>query len=176
MFSDPEKNIEQFSLGAGNYVADFGCGSGFYSFAAAEVVGQTGKVYAIDVQKSLLEKLKKEARETRHLSNLDVVWGDLEHLGGTRLRENSLDAVIASNVFFQFEDRDNPCMEMRRILKRGGRVLVIDYSSPLAGGGQTQNPVFSPDEARKLFKKHGFVEDREIFPGGQSYGIIFRKE
>ena len=43
MFSDPEKNIAQLSLGEGNYVADFGSGSGFYSFAAAEAVGSTGR-------------------------------------------------------------------------------------------------------------------------------------
>ena len=66
MFSDPEKNIEQFSLGKGMHVADFGTGSGFYALAAAEAVGETGRVYAIDVQKDLLEKLKKEAHNVRH--------------------------------------------------------------------------------------------------------------
>ena len=176
MFSDPEQNIDQFSLGSGNYVADFGAGSGFYSFAAAEAVGSTGKVYAIDVQKTLLEKLKNEARTIRHLMNLEIVWADLEHLGGTRLREASLDAVIAANVFFLLEQKDSPCMEIRRILKTGGRVLLVDWASSFGGMGPSAESVFSEEDAKKLFAKHGFIVDREIAAGAQHYGIIFRKQ
>ncbi len=175
MFSDPQENIQQFSLGPGNFVADFGAGSGFYSFAAAEAVGPSGKVYAVDVQKDLLEKLKNEARNIRHLNNVDIIWGDLDHLGGTRLRESSLDAVIASNVFFQLEKKDNACMEMKRILKPGGRVLFIDWASSFGGVGPQPQDVFSEEMAKKLFEKHGFKEDRSIGAGAQHYGIIFRK-
>lgn len=175
MFSDPDKNVEQLDLGQGNFVADFGAGSGYYSFAAAEAVGHSGKVYAIDVQKDLLEKLKNEARNVRHLTNLDIVWGDLDHLGGTRLRENSIDVVIVANVFFMLEKKDNTCMEIKRILKKGGRVLVVDWASSFGGMGPQQGDVFTEDAAKKLFEKHGFAEDRTIAAGAQHYGIIFRK-
>ena len=176
MFSDPEKNIKQFSLGKGMYVADFGTGSGFYSLAAAEAVGETGRVYAIDIQKDLLAKLKTEARTVRHLMNLEIVWADLEHIGGTRLRENSMDAVIAANIFFQLENKDGACMEIKRILKNNGRVLFIDWSASFGGMGPQQKDVFQEDSAKKLFEKHGFVEDREIPSGAQHYGVIFRKK
>ncbi len=175
MFSDPEKNIEQFDLGKGNYVADFGAGSGFYSFSAAEAVGETGKVYAVDVQKDMLERLKHEARNIRHLNNVEIVWADIEHFGGTRLRENSMDAVIVANVFFQLEKKDDPCLEVKRILKPGGRVLLIDWSSSFGGIGPQPSDVFTEDMAKKLFEKHGFKQDRAIGAGAQHYGIIFRK-
>jgi len=177
MFSDPEKNIEQFSLGKGMYVADFGAGSGFYSFAAAKEVGETGKVYAVDVQKDLLEKLKNEARKMRHLANIEIIWADIEHLGGTRLREGSMDAVIAANIFFQIENKDGACMEIRRILKNNGRALVVDWSASFNNMGPHADHVFSKDAAMKLFEKHGFTLDREIVASGaQHYGIIFRKK
>lgn len=175
MFSDPEKNIEQFDLGKGNYVADFGSGTGFYSFSAAEAVGETGKVYAVDVQKDLLDKLKNEARNIRHLNNIEIVWADLDHLGGTRLRENSMDEVIVANVFFQLEKKDNSCLEIKRVLKSGGRVLLIDWASSFGGIGPQPQSVFTEDMAKKLFEKHGFKEDRSIGAGAQHYGIIFRK-
>lgn len=175
MFSDPNKNIEQLDLGKGNYVADFGAGSGFYSFAAAEVVGHSGRVYAIDIQKDLLDKLKNEARNVRHLTNIDIIWGDLDHLGGTRLRENSIDVVIVANVFFMLEKKDNACMEIKRILKKGGRVLVVDWASSFGGIGPQHQDIFSEEAARVIFKKHGFTEDRTIAAGAQHYGIIFRK-
>lgn len=176
MFSDPAKNIEQFSLGKGSYVADFGTGSGFYAFAAAEVVGNTGKVYAIDVQRDLLNKIKNEA-ENRHLKNIEVIWADLEHLGGTKLRDNSMDAIIVANLFFQLENKDNACVEIKRILKNNGRVLFVDWSSSFNNMGPHKDQIFSKDAAEKLFEKHGFVIDREIVSAGdQHYGIIFRKK
>lgn len=175
MFSDPEKNIEQFELGKGTYVADFGAGSGFYSFAASEAVGPSGRVYAIDVQKDLLEKLKNEAKNVRKLHNVDIVWADLEHLGGTRLRENSIDAVIAANLFFQLENKDNACLEIMRILKPGGRVLFIDWASSFGGMGPQAHHVFTEEQAKKLFEKHAFKFDRSISAGAQHYGMIFRK-
>jgi ubiquinone/menaquinone biosynthesis C-methylase UbiE len=61
MFSDPRSNIDQFRLDPGMIVADLGCGSGHYTFAIAKAVAPTGRVYAVDVQKDLLVRLKTEA-------------------------------------------------------------------------------------------------------------------
>jgi ubiquinone/menaquinone biosynthesis C-methylase UbiE len=174
MFSDPEKNIAQLSLGEGNYVADFGSGSGFYSFAAAQAVGSTGRVYSLDIQKDLLQKVKKEA-QIRHLANIEIIWADLEHLGGSKLREASIDAVILANVLFQIENKDNSILEIKRILKKGGRVLIIDWLSSFGGLGPQAKDVLSKEKAQDLFIKHGFTFDREISAGAQHYGLILRK-
>jgi len=174
MFSDPQKNIEQFGLGKGNYVADFGTGSGFYALAASDMVGIDGKVYAVDVQKDLLTRLKNEAVK-QHKNNVEIIWADLEHIGGTKLRENSLDAVIVANTFFQLENKDNACLEVKRILKPSGRVLFVDWASSFGGIGPQPQNVFSENQAKALFAKNGFQEDRTISAGSQHYGIIFRK-
>ena len=176
MFSDPVKNIEQFSLGKGMHVADLGAGSGHYAFAASQAVGETGRIYAIDVQKDLLTKLKNEA-QNRHLKNIEIIWADIEHVGGTKLRNLSMDAVIAANIFFQFEDKDKPCIEIKRILKGNGRVLLVDWSDSFGGMGPQPKDVFAKDMAEKLFEKHGFAKDKEIVSAGaQHYGIVFRKK
>jgi ubiquinone/menaquinone biosynthesis C-methylase UbiE len=175
MFSDPKDNVNKFSLNSGDFVADFGAGSGFYTLAASDVVGDSGKVYAIDVQKDLLLKIKNIAN-AQHKTNIDVVWADLEHLGGTKLRSMSLDAVIAANVFFQFENKENPCLEIKRILKKGGRVLLIDWSSSFGGIGPHPDSVFNAGKAKELFIKNGFEYDKEISAGTQHYGIIFRNK
>ncbi len=172
MFSDPEQNIYQFSLMKGETVADFGAGSGFYSFAAAEAVGENGKIYAIDVQKDLLQRLKKEAREVKHLNNIEIIWADIDNLGGTKLREESIDSVVAANVFFQLEDRNNACLEIKRILKNGGRLLLIDWiNNPLNNIDNTS--IFTKELAIDLFNKNGFVLQKEINAGQNHYGLIF---
>lgn len=176
MFSDPEKNIGKLELKKGDQVADFGSGSGFYSFAAAEVVGENGKIYAIDVQKDLLQKLKNEARNIRHLTNIEIIWGDIDNLGGTRLRESSIDAVIAANIFFQLEDKNNACLEIKRIIKKGGRVLFVDWSNI----GMTENSeamnYFGKEKAKELFIKNGFSEEKDFDAGIKHYGLIFIKK
>ncbi len=174
MFSDPENNIKQFGLTSGMVVADFGSGSGFYAMAAARAVIPYGKVFAVDIQKDLLQKLKNGAKQN-NLNNIDVVWGDLEHLGGTKLRENSIDAVTACNLIFQIENKDALCLEIKRILRPNGRVLVVDWSGSFGGLGPQENDVVSKDKLTSIFKDHGFILDREISAGPQHYGLIFRK-
>jgi ubiquinone/menaquinone biosynthesis C-methylase UbiE len=174
MFSDPENNIKQFGLTSGMQVADFGSGSGFYAMTAAKAVLPSGKVFAVDIQKDLLQKLKNAA-EKSHLNNLDIIWGDLEHLGGTKLRENSLDAVIISNLFFQIENRDALCLETKRILRVNGRALVVDWDGSSSGIGPSDKDIVSKEKITTLFEDHGFKLDREISAGSHHYGLVFRK-
>jgi len=174
MFSDPENNIKQFALAPGMMVADFGSGSGFYSMAIARAVAPGGKVFAVDIQKDLLQKLKNGAKQN-NLNNIDIVWGDLEHLGGTKLRESSLDAVVICNLFFQIENKDGLCLEAKRILKPNGRVLVVDWAGSFAGIGPQEKDVIPKMKMTNIFQDHGFKLDREISAGAEHYGLIFRK-
>jgi len=66
-------------------------------------------------------------------------------------------------------------LEIKRILKPGGRVLFVDWASSFGGIGPQSQHVFDEDMAKKLFEKHGFKEDSTIGAGAQHYGIIFRK-
>lgn len=175
MFSDPENNINQFGLAPGMQVADFGSGSGFYTMAIAKVVSPGGKVFAVDIQKDLLQKLKNGANQNK-LHNIDIVWGDLEHLGGTKLRESSLDAVTVCNLLFQIENKDALCLEIKRILRTNGRVLVVDWAGSFSGVGPQEADVVSKLKVTDIFQDHGFTLDREISAGAQHYGLIFRKE
>lgn len=172
-FSDPTSNIEQFSLQYGMRVADFGSGSGFYSLAAARAVGPHGHVTAVDVQKDLLSKLKNEAIKAG-LSNLEVVWGDIEKLGGTRLKEGSVDAVILSNILFQVPDKVTPALEAKRILKpHSGKVLVVDWSDSFGGMGPEAGALVPQEKIREVFEKAGFSYYSSISAGDHHYGLIF---
>ena len=175
MFSDPQKNIDQFGIGTGSYVADFGAGSGFYTFAAARAVGSNGRVYAVDVQKDLLTKIKNQAQLVG-VGNVDIVWADIENFGGTKLRDQSIDAVIAANIFFQLDNKEGACRELKRILKRTGRVLVVDWASSFGGMGPESSSVFDPSKAKDLFVKNGFELAKDITAGAQHYGLVFRKK
>lgn len=174
MFADPHHLIEQFDLQSGSHVADLGAGSGALSLAAARAVGEKGRVYAIEVQKDLLDRVKSHAREER-LHTVEAIWGDIERVGGTHLRAGAVDAAIASNVLFQVEEKDGFAKETARILKSGGKLLVVDWTESFGGMGPQPEHVIPERQAKALFEKHGFVFVKTINAGAHHYGMIFRK-
>lgn len=174
MFSDPTKNLEQFHIDPGMSVADLGSGTGFYSFLLSDIVGPGGKVYAVDVQKELINKLKAEAAN-RGLNNIEIIWGDLDELNGTRLRDDSVDRAIIVNTLFQLEKPESFVAEVKRILNpRSGKILVIDWTDSFGGLGPSPDTVLKPDVARTLFESSGFKFDRDIEAGEHHYGMIFK--
>ncbi len=174
MFSNPEKNVLQLNLPLGASVADFGSGSGHHAKALAKAVGEKGHVYAIDVQKDLLVRLKNEAQK-EGLFNIETIHGDLEKQNGSHLRSDSLDAVIASNILFQVSDKQAVLREGSRILVKGGVFLVIDWNESAEGIGPTSEHLFSKKEAEALLGGVGFQVVKEIDAGLHHYGLIARK-
>ena len=171
MFSDPAANLAKFGLMDGMKVVDLGAGSGFYSVEAAKKVGSSGRIYAVDVQKDLLERLRSVA-STSGVRNIEVVWGNAEKIGGTKLREGLADRVIASNILFQIEKPDDFCLEVKRILKRGGKALVVDWSGITDLSPKT---IFSSVKTQQLFEKNGFKLESSFDAGDHHYGLIFSR-
>ncbi|MFA6177616.1 MAG: class I SAM-dependent methyltransferase [Candidatus Paceibacterota bacterium] len=170
MFTDPVKNLKAFGLREDNIVADLGAGTGYYSVALGSLVPK-GKVYAIELQKDFLDTIKRKILEA-HLNNVEVILGDVEKLKGTKMGDGIADAVIVSNILFQVENKENFIEEIKRILKIKGRVLLIDWS---LSSVMSENIIVPKDKALEMFKKKGFIEEREIDVGDHHYGMILTK-
>ncbi len=171
-FSSPRENILQLGLREGMKVGDFGAGSGHYARAAAAIVGHGGRVYAIDVQEDVLKHLKLNSH-VHHQAIMEMVWGDIEKLGGTHLRDATLDAVILANTFFQIENRAELLAEMRRVLKPGGKFMVIDWAGSYGGIGPAPEKVVSEHDAEAFFINGGFHKVKSFRAGAHHYGVIF---
>lgn len=173
-FSEPDKNVKQFRIKEGDVVADLGAGSGFYSLAIAKAVGERGKVYAVEVQKELMQHVKNSAQKDK-LFNIEVMWGDVEEVEGTKLRTESVDIVLLSNILFQVEDKQGLINESKRILKPGGRVLIVDWTDSHGGVGPEQSAVVTAADARSLFESNGFAYEGDIDAGSHHYGFSMNK-
>lgn len=171
-FADPKSNVLQLGLREGMKVADLGAGSGHYSIATAGAVGMDGRVYAVDVQEDLLKHLVDSAHQMG-LRNVEMVWGDIERKGGTKLRDQSMDAVILSNVLFQLAEPKELIAEIKRILKPGGRLLVIDWAGAYGGMGPRPEQVVSEHTAEELFITGGFHKLKDFRAGAHHYAIVF---
>lgn len=173
-FTVPENNLKQMGLTEGMQVADLGAGSGHYSFAAARMVGNSGRVHAVEVQKELLKRLNDQA-ELEGLHNIDITWGDIEEIDGTRLRDNSMDAVFISNTLFQVEDKEGTLKEAYRILKPAGRILIIDWKDAYGSMGPDPASIITESKARELAQSAGFHVDGSIDAGTHHYGVLLKK-
>jgi len=171
-FSSPHENVLQLGLREGMKVGDFGAGSGHYARAAAPIVGHGGKVYAIDVQEDVLKHIKLNSH-IHHQNIINTIWGDIEKSGGTHLRDASLDAVLLANTFFQIENRFGLLAEMKRVLKSGGKLMVVDWAGSYGGIGPVPEKVVSEHETEEFFISGGFHKVKSFRAGPHHYGIIF---
>ncbi|MFH1170101.1 MAG: methyltransferase domain-containing protein [Candidatus Vogelbacteria bacterium] len=171
-FSDPKSVVAQFHLQPGMTVADFGTGSGAYALALDRAVGPEGKVYAIDIQKELLARLGRAAKDL-HLHNIEVIRGDLEVVHGSTLADHTVDFVVIANLLFQTSAKYILVREAKRILKLDGRVALIDWSNSFGGLGPKPEAVVTPAEAKKIFAEAGFAFLNDFPAGDHHYGLMF---
>ena len=177
MFVRPDKVIESLNVGPSMTVADFGCGSGHYAIEAGRKVGKSGKVYAIDIQKEMLSYVRAQA-QMECLTNIETIWTDLETAEATRLKNDSVDLVIISNILFQADDKNAVIGEAKRILKSGGKLAVIEWdieNLPDKFGPPMGSRIPSKD-AKDFFEGAGFISEKEFNPGDHHYGLVFRKQ
>ena len=170
MFSDPLKNLKAIPLKEDDVVADMGAGTGYYSIAAG-TLSPRGKVYAIEIEKDYLETIKIKVRDA-HLSNVEIISGDVEKLGGTKINDHVATVVVVSNILFQVEKKDIFLKEVKRVLRPKGKVLLVDWSP---NSFIHKKAVIPKNEARAMFEENGFVFEREINAGEHHYGMILNK-
>ncbi|MFA5997507.1 MAG: methyltransferase domain-containing protein [Candidatus Paceibacterota bacterium] len=170
-FTNPEDNIAALGVYEGMVIADLGAGIGSYTLPLAEKVGESGRVYAVEVQKDFLTNIKTEAA-ARGLKNIELLWGDIERPGGTKIKDEAVDAVVISNVLFLAENKSGLIREAKRILKVGGKLLLIDWSDSFNNLGPSPAMVVTKDEAQKLCEAEGFVLKNDVPVGEHHYGIV----
>jgi ubiquinone/menaquinone biosynthesis C-methylase UbiE len=173
-FADPRTNLQKLNLTPGMTVVDFGAGVGAYSLAAGELLDPQDKVYAIEIQKDLLETIKRDAK-ARNLQNVEVIWGDIEQAGGVSLPDSTADIVIISNVLYQAKSMYVLALEAKRLLKSGGRIMVIEWSDSFGHLGPTPENIVLPEEVKKTFDSTGLSFVSEFPAGDHHYGLIFVK-
>ena len=173
-FVDPQKIVPALNIQPGINIADFGVGAGYFAVLLADAVGDKGRVYAIDIQEELLTKARSHDHG-RH-DNIEFLLGDLEERGGSTLADNTVDMVVLSNTLFQFENRPGGLTEAHRILKPGGRLVLIDWSESFDGLGPQPEHVITKDEAMSIARDVGFTVSGEFSEAGDHhYGLILTK-
>jgi len=152
--------------------ADFGCGSGSWVLPLAHIL-EEGSVFAVDVQQEPLSALSGKAKH-KGLYNIITITADLEKkIPG--INDNSLDLVVMANILFQIENKAALFSEADRVLKKGGKLLVVGWKTEVSLG--PKNGKISKMDVQAIAKKTGFIleKDLEQETGIYHYGLVFAK-
>ncbi len=119
----PRMNIlKEVGIKPGFHVLDYGCGPGSYIIPLAELVGESGKVYALDIHPLAIQKVQDIASK-KQLANVETILSDCQ----TGLPDNTLDVVLLYDIFHHLSDPDVVLKELYRVLKPDGILSFSDH-------------------------------------------------
>ena len=140
-FFRPRINIlEEVGIKPEFHVLDYGCGPGGYIIPLAKLVGESGRVYALDIHPLAVQKVQYIASKKK-LTNVDIILSDCR----TGLPENSLDAVLLYDAYHHLSDPDMVIKELYRVLKPDGILSFSDHH-------MKENEIVASVTNNRLFK------------------------
>jgi SAM-dependent methyltransferase len=120
---EPAKLVKMLDFKPGMVVADIGAGSGYFTFRIAPLVGPRGKVYAVDIQKKMRDRLTYRAKAL-NMTNVQPVRGTITN---PNLPAGAIDLVLMVDVYHEFSHPYEMTEAMVKALKPGGRLVFVEY-------------------------------------------------
>jgi len=167
----PKETLENFDLKQGDIFADIGCGTGYFSFPAAEIVASEGKVFAMDISNEMIEDVVKKQDE-ENITNIEVVKTEENDLV---IPEETATYSFMSLVFHEIKYKKLFLTEIRRILKEDGKLLIIEWIKKDTGMGPKVEERLATEEIQESLKHHGFKIEKTEEISDTFVGILARK-
>ncbi len=154
-------------LRPGMVFADIGCGDGYFTILAAKKVGSHGKVYAVDVDASAIQKLNNEV-EAEGLKNVITKVGPAEE---TIFCNKCVDFVFYSMVLHDFAEPPKVLQNAKQMVKAGGRLINLDWKKQEMPFGPPIKIRFNEEQASNLIRNAGFQIDKVETVGRYHYAV-----
>ena len=178
-FLDSDEIIQELDLKGDETFMDAGCGDGHNAIKILEDYNHTGLVYAVDIYDASIEDMNKYKAEN-NVENLINIEADITE-GIPGVDDESIDVVLMVNVFHGFKASrklDEAVEELARIVKKDGKIAIMDYKPWDVPKGPPTQYRSSPEDLEKLFNSHGLKmtylneEIGEDIPEGKSHFLI----
>lgn len=170
-FVNPQEVLNQLELEGNMIAADFGSGSGGWAIPLAKRL-KFGKVYAIDILEEPLSALKNKS-EAEKVYNIETIRSNVEVKKGSKLPDSSCNLVLITNLLFQVEDKRVIIEEAKRVLRKKGKILVVDWL-PEASQGPKKGRV-PPKEVKRIAEDLNLKLEKEFQAGLFHYALVFTK-
>jgi ubiquinone/menaquinone biosynthesis C-methylase UbiE len=165
---DPDVVFGELKLTAGDLFLDLGCGPGDYAIHASRLVGESGAVLAVDGSEANITEITRRAGEDG-LENIRAVTSDIT--GRLPVDDACVDVCLLATVLhipYVTERAGGLCNEIRRVLKPGGRLVIIDCHKESLPFGPPVHMRLSSEEVKEMMERCGFG-----FSGGVDLGYNY---
>jgi ubiquinone/menaquinone biosynthesis C-methylase UbiE len=168
-YQKPHDVMEALGLKAGEVVADIGAGSGYFTFRIAQHVGPGGRVYAVDVNKDMIAHVEKRMREL----NVANVTPILAPPDDPQLPQ-PVDRFLIVDVWHHIEDQPGYLAAMKKRLKPGGQVVMIDFHKRELPVGPPTAMKIAREDLLKQMQANGFelAQEHTFLP--YQYFLVFK--
>jgi ubiquinone/menaquinone biosynthesis C-methylase UbiE len=163
----PEETLRRVGLRPGMQFLDVGAGTGFFSRAAATIVGADGRVIALEMSLRMIDVL----RSNGVTANMEVLLCDEYSLP---LPDASIDLALLAFVLHENGEPRRLLEEVFRTLKRGGRLVIIEWKKQVEENGPPAGERLAEEEVRTLIG--GWTSEGIIHLNGSHYGVVIRKD
>lgn len=163
----PAATLEKIGLRDNDILCDIGAGTGIFAIPAAKMT--KNKVYALEINEDMLALMAEKAR-AENIGNLHLLKTEDEHL---TLEDNTADIVLLVTVLHEIKNKLIFINEIKRILKRQGKVAIIEFHKRQTPMGPPEAHRLGQHEASELLESQGFKTVQDFALGDNFYCLIF---
>jgi precorrin-6B methylase 2 len=167
----PDLLLAALELKPGMAVADVGAGTGYYSWQIATRIGETGRVYAVDVQPQMIDLLKERMRQ-RGVRNVQPVLGAATDTG---LAPASIDLALMVDVYHELDHPREILDSVLRALRPGGRLALVEYRAEDDSVPIKRLHKMSVGQIRREVGAQGLLWQQTVETLPWQHIVIFRK-
>jgi len=171
---DVDRFFKELNLQEGISFLDLACGRGAYCLAASDIVGETGRVYGVDLWVEGIELLKAAAEE-KDAGNINALVSD----AGKQIPvdDRSIDVCLMATVLHDFvEDKIDQAVlpEIVRVLKPGGILSIMEFMKIDGPPGPPRHIRLSPEQVDDMLTPFGFKREHFVEVGPYNYLMLFK--
>ena len=169
-FMPPDGAATLLGLLPGMHIADIGAGTGYFSIPFARRIGSLGRVFAVDLQREMLQLLDSKLAIMSERAPIDLLQGTAMETG---LADSSCDLAFLANIWHELDDRESVLGEAERILYAGGRIAILDWRPDVSGHpGPPANQRVSPGDVEALLTRCRWTVQHSSRFGDYSYIVV----
>ena len=177
MLEDPKRDVYQkphevltaLAIKPAEVIADIGAGSGYFTFRLAHHVGDKGNVYAVDVSPEMILHLNRRIRQLKAMNVTSILADPDDPL----LADGSIDRFFLSNSWHHIENHRKYLSLIKKMLKPGGEVVMIDFHKKELPVGPPMQMKIAREDVIKEMEANGFrlAKEHTVLP--YQYFLMF---
>lgn len=169
-YQKPHEVITALKLKEGEVIADIGAGSGYFTFRLAHHIGDTGRVYAVDVGADMIVHLNRRIRDLQLKNVVTILAAPDDPL----LADASVDRFFICDTWHHIENHDRYLALLKKMLKPGGQIIMVDFKKEPTPTGPPMAMRISRDDLVQEMETNGFRVDAEHTFLPYQYFLVFK--